>query len=67
MAAEGAAARSGAGESTEEAGASEQEAAAEDPGNKKCFVEYKVIQHTVKIINHNNTEENQVTKLEFTL
>lgn len=34
MAAEGAAARSGAGEPSEEAGAGEQEAAAEDPGNK---------------------------------
>ena len=34
MAAEGAAARSRAGEPSEEAGAGEQEAAAEDPGNK---------------------------------
>ncbi len=50
MAAEGAAARSGAGEPSEEAGASQQKAAAEDPGNKmeqsKCvFVVYTVIKH----------------------
>lgn len=44
MAAEGAAARSGAGEPTEEAGASEQKAAAKDPGNKiqrcMCLVSF---------------------------
>lgn len=34
VAAEGAATRPGAGEPSEEAGASEQEASAEDPGNK---------------------------------
>lgn len=34
MAAEGAAARPGAGKPSEEAGASKQEAAPEDPGNK---------------------------------
>lgn len=38
VAAEGAAACSGAGESTEEAGASKQKTASEDPGNKKSFV-----------------------------
>lgn len=41
MAAEGAAARSGAGGPSEEAGAGKQEAAAQDPGTKMgsgCFV-----------------------------
>lgn len=38
MAAEGAAARSGAGEPSEEARASEQETAAEDPGKKSDCV-----------------------------
>lgn len=37
MAAEGAAARSGAGGPSEEAGAGKQEAAAQDPGTKMGF------------------------------
>lgn len=41
MAAEGATARSGARESSEEVGASEQETPAEDPGNK--IKEYKCV------------------------
>lgn len=56
MAAEGAAACSGAGDSTEEAGASKQTTAAEDPGNKKCFVEYTAINHIVEVTNHYNSE-----------
>lgn len=60
MAAEGATARSGAGEPSEEAGASEQETAAEDPGNKmqqnKC-VQRGFVDKT--LINYNNTKSDK--------